>query len=195
MKINEVELLPDYNPSEKEKESFLKGKGHKLKKEIKYGDASKIGVYKNHTIYMSDGEFAFSDTTTKFYAIDNETNLPTIFVTGNLRKRKQGWMKFKINLLQARKGNKLKADEFYRFLLIKLPLILVTHSQSFGGLKVWQKLAADPRLTVFGWKNGKAINVDPRDDSETHASFDDAQDEPESKDVIDIALIAHRRMK
>lgn len=194
MKINEVELIPDYNPGEKRKDPILKGKGHGVKKEIEYGDAVKLGTYKNHTIYMSDEQHAFEDATNKFFAIDNETELPTIFVSGVLRKKKN-WMRFTISILQARKGNKLKADEFYRFLMLKLPLILVTYQQSYGGLKVWQKLSADPQLTVFGWKNGKAINVDPRDEMDTHATHSDAYSEPESKDVYNIALIAHRKIK
>lgn len=194
MKINEVELIPNYNPPEKRKDPMLKGKGYSVKKEIEYGDAVKLGTYKNHTIYGGDEIYSFSDATNKFFAIDNQTGLPVIFVSGKLTKKKT-WMKFTIALLQSRKGNKLKADEFYRFLLLKLPLILVTDSQSYGGLKVWQKLASDPRLTVFGWKKGKPVNVDPRDEMDTHATYHDAKEEPESKDVIGIKLIAHRKIK
>lgn len=194
MKMNEVELLPNYNPAEKRKDPLLKGKGHKVKKEIEHGNAVKLGTYKNHTIYMSDEIEKYSDATHKFYAINNETGLPMIFVSGVLKKKKS-WMKFTISILQSRKGNRLKADEFYRFLLMKLPLILVTSSQSYGGLKVWQKLASDPRLTVFGWKKGKPVNVDPRDEMETHATDAEARVDPASKDIIGIKLIAHRRIK
>ena len=195
MKLDEVELIPDYDPAQRHKDPIVKGKGSVAHKEIKTGEANKIGSYMGHTFYVGDDTESWGDVDTKFFAVNDQTGLPVMLVNGKMSRKKGGWLIFKINVLQGREGSTLKAHEFYRFLMMKYPMIMVTDAQSYGGLKVWQKLSADPRLTVFGWKNGKAVNVDPRDDTETHATDDEAWEDPESRDVIGIKLVAHRKIK
>lgn len=194
MKVNEVELIPDFDPAEHNKDPLVR-KGDTGKKIIQDRKITKLGVYKDHTIYQMS-ENRYYGTNTRFFAM-NKDDLPTIFVLGML-KNKKSWNTFNIEMLQAREGNTLKANEFYRFLMLKLPLILITSSQSYGGLKVWQKMSSDPKLTVFGWYNGKPVNVDPRDDNDTHITYKDAYDswgDSETRKIFDMKLIAHRRLK
>lgn len=184
MKVNEVELIQKYS----NKDSTVVSD-----KPIDVSDKTLMGKVKGHSIY-------FDKTSIKDYGrfyVVNDKNQVMLTVDGHLVKKKSVNV-FYIDRLSGRKGSPVKAHEFYRALMLQNPVILVTSAQSYGGLKVWQKLAAYSDITVFGYNNGKSYNVDPREPEDTHVDHEeyvsaDPTDASEISKIYNMQLVAHRK--
>jgi O-acetylhomoserine/O-acetylserine sulfhydrylase-like pyridoxal-dependent enzyme len=81
--------------------------------------------------------------------------------------------------------------------LLKTNVIFVTDSQSYGGLRTWQELAKYKDITVFGWSNGKPVNVTPAEPEDTHITTGEilSNPEPGDVDILKMKLVAHRKVK
>ena len=94
-----------------------------------------------------------------------------------------------LRLRALTKKNTLKAHNFYAFLIINLGKTLVATSQSPGGHAVWKQLQKyHKNISIHGWLNGKAVNVDMRDPEYTHApeeKFWGYGEEPDSQETVD----------
>lgn len=185
MRMSEVELAPYIGRSRDEKHSSVL-----YKEPIDTSDLRVIATLGNHTIYKTDNNTG----RVRFYAVNNDNGLADMTVDGSMhRKGKQ--QIFKINVVNGRTGSKIKAHKFYRSILLNLPIIFVTDTQSYGGLRIWQELSKYPDIEVFGWLNGKPINVTPLDPDETHADADEVGTDKELVDIFKMKLIAHKRIE
>lgn len=193
MLVRELELLPDFSQDERTKNRILRSRTNPLYKDMVSGNLHLIARVKSHSIYLDRGPVL-----SKFYAVDDGTDLVALMVDGDLSSKGNHEV-FEINVLQGRKGSKLKAYEFYRAILLNMPLIFVAHQQSYGGMRTWQELSRYPDIEVFGWEGGKAVNVDPMDQDETHASDDDVSGpfgyDPDAARIKRMKLVAHRSIK
>lgn len=198
MRIREVELLPDYGPSERDRHIYVRRKTNPIKSFIKSGKIKKIGKVKGHSLYVDMNDPSGWEANSRFYAVNDENGLVDLTVSGMMKKTGKAYT-FKIDVLSGRKGSSLKAYEFYRAIMTNMSIIFVTDTQSYGGMRTWQELSRYPDIEVFGWADGKPVNVDPRDSDETHASERDVWDgngpEPEARDIRAMKLVAHRKIK
>ena len=197
MLVRELELLPDFSQSERTKNVVLRSQTNPIAKDIRAGNLRLISKTRGHSIYL-DGANDGWVANARFYAIDDASDLVVLMVDGQL-SNKGNQKVFDINVLQGRAGSGLKAYQFYRSILLNMPIIFVAEQQSYGGMRTWQELSKYPDIEVFGWLNGKAINVDPTDQDETHASEDDVKT-PDGYDrhadrIMRMKLVAHRKIK
>lgn len=197
MFMREVELLPDYGQSQQGRHIYVRSKTNPIKYLIKSGHLEKIGKVKGRTVYLDRHDSTGYNSNSRFYAVNDENGQVDMTVSGMMKKTGKAET-FKIDVLSGRKGSNLKAYEFYRLIMLKMLIIFVTDTQSYGGMRTWQELSRYPDIEVFGWLKGKAVNVDPRDSDETHASVDDVRIggiEPEARDIKNMKLVAHRKIK
>jgi len=98
----------------------------------------------------------------------------------------------------------IKMHDFYHHLLKHHVKALVGTDHSEGAKKVWQKLAKKRGVSLHGWHKGKAVNLDPGDESETHgprppsrSGWDSEKDtrSPEEKTAADTKLVASFHQK
>jgi len=80
--------------------------------------------------------------------------------------------------LYAAPGNPVRAADFYRYLIIKQGLTIISDRlQSPGGLRVWQELDRrfSQSITVYGFdtKTDEPINISTKDTSDTHVEPDE----------------------
>ncbi len=194
--MNELELLPDFSQTERNKHRVLRSQKNLISKDIRSGDLRFIARTENHSIYMDDDPN--SKRNSRFYAIDDEADLVVLMVDGDLSKNGDHWT-FMVNVLQKRVGSRLKAHRFYRAILLNMPIIFVAAQQSYGGMRTWQELSKHRHIEMFGWLKGRAINIDPTDQDETHASEDDVYGSPGGYDrdadrIMRMKLVAHRKI-
>lgn len=201
MNIDEVELIPDFSQAQRFKHASVRLKTNTIKNKIEDGIVKKIGKVRNYTIYVDDSGPSDEFTDIRFYAVNNQTDLVDMTVDGKMQMRGKKFFSFEINALEGRSGSNLKAHEFYRAILLAMPIIFVSDLQSYGGMRTWQELSRYPDIEVFGWSDGQAVNIDPRDPEETHvdpkerySSRVDYQD-PELKRILNMKLVAHKRIK
>jgi hypothetical protein len=168
----------------------LRGQKNPIAKDIRAGNLRLISKTRGHSIYLDDISGSLS---VKFYAINDASDLVVLMVDGDL-SNKGDHKVFEINVLQGRNGSNLKAYQFYRSILLNMQIIFVAEQQSYGGMRTWQELSKYPDIEMFGWLNGKAINVDPTDQDETHASEDDDYDRDADR-IMRMKLVAHRKIK
>lgn len=195
--MNELELLPDFSQSERTKIRALRSQKNLISRSIRSGDLRLIAKTCNHSIYMDDADDGCT-VNARFYAIDDLADLAVLMVDGDL-SRSGDHQVFTINVLQGRNGSRLKAHRFYGTILLNMPIIFVAEQQSYGGMRTWQELSKHRHIEMFGWLNGRAINVDPTDQDETHASEDDVYRSPHGYDkhadrVMRMKLVAHRKI-
>ena len=66
--------------------------------------------------------------------------------------------------------------------------------QSEGGMRMWQNLARKKNMSVHGWHSNKAVNLDPSDEGETHAThadiIDDPDDDMDTRKIMRTKLVA-----
>ena len=199
----EAELYPDMS----------KNKDNELTGNIQLNLPKKIAQIPTHTIYSAK---SYSDALQRldldendaFFTVNKNTNQIDMVVDGTLSKKKNSWV-FKINSLKGRNGTILKAYQFYRLILTNMNVIFVSDSQSYGGMRTWQELAKFPDIEVFGWANNKAVNIDPQDEFETHASDRETDDysskenfdigysttEKEAAEIQKMKLVAHKKIR
>ncbi len=80
--------------------------------------------------------------------------------------------------LYAAPGNPVRAADFYKYLIIKQGLTMISDRlQSPGGLRVWQELERrfPQSISVYGFdtKTDEPINISTRDTSDTHVEPDE----------------------
>ena len=86
-----------------------------------------------------------------------------------MQARKRG-AAIQITSVWAAASNTFPVYKLYTYMVRKLNMILMSDSlQSEGGKAIWYKLSAEPGVTVFGWRNGKAVNLGDRLDHDTDA--------------------------
>lgn len=191
MKVSEVELSTDFSQAERYKNLLVRSKRNPIEDKIKDGTADLVGKIKGHTLYLEEYSRSGWKTNSRFYAVNDQTGLIDITVDGYMERKGKSYT-FKINTLDGRGGSSMKAYEFYRAIMLKMPIILMTDQQSYGGMRTWQELSRYPDIEVFGWMDGKPINVDPLDPDETHATR--RERDPESMAIRDMYLVAHRKI-
>lgn len=184
MRIQEVELI-NISQLDRYKHKTVKSEKNEIQGLIDNGKAKPLTKIKGYTIYT------YAE---RFYALNNSTNLVDMTVDGFIKKV-GNFYAFKINILSGRFGSSLKAYEFYRAILLNLPIIFVSDAQSYGGLKTWQKLEKSKDIEVFGWLNGKAVNVSTLDPDDTHISHDDVGADTSLSQILRMKLIAHKKIK
>lgn len=200
MRIKEVELIPDYGQSMRNRHIYVRRKTNPIGYLLKSGELDKIGKVKGRTIYLDRHDKSGWNSNSRFYAVNDDNGQVDITVSGILKNTGKA-STFKIDVLSGRNSINLKAYEFYRAIMLAMPIIFVTDTQSYGGMRTWQELSRYPDIEVFGWLDGKPVNVDPRDSDETHATEKDVRvgfrdtPEPEAREIRKMQLVAHRKIK
>lgn len=136
-----------------------------LRRDVKnnYGKESYLGSLKGHHVRKT-----VEGSITSYHLQHPETREITHSVNGRLRN---GVLKI---YGAASTGNSpIKMHHFYHHLLKKHLKAVESDSQSPGAISMWQRLAKERGVSVHGHVDGKAVNVDPQDTSETHAKRDD----------------------
>lgn len=91
---------------------------------------------------------------------------------------------YNVDHLVGKKNSSLPAFKMYAG-FVRAGYILTTSAQSEGGMKVWQKLSAEPGVVVHGWnkRDRKPINLGPKFDdySDTHSN-DEIQNQVDYND-------------
>lgn len=154
---------------------------------------------RGYSIYFADDCSEERILNPRFHAVNNSTGFVDMTVDGKVTTRRNSTT-FEINTLEGRSGSKIKAHEFYRSILINMPIIFVSEYQSYGGMRTWQELSRYRDIEVFGWSNGRAINVDPMDQEETHAAREDICPgtkyyDREAEKIMKMKLVAHERLR
>ena len=185
MRMEEVELAPYIGRRRAERHSSVL-----YRQPIDKSELVKISRSRDHTMYKTPNRTG----RVRFYAVNDGTDLVDMTVDGSMSRKGKHDI-FKINVLNGRTGSSLKAYQFYRNILLGSPIIFVSDTQSYGGLRTWQELSRYPDIEVFGWLNGKPVNISPLDSDETHADIDDVGSDREIRDVFNTKLVAHRKIK
>jgi len=152
-------------------------------KKMKFGDGDyedvKIGKFQGHDIYST---FDWG-TQISWSVVDPKTNIKHIEL---LTDRGKGDI-YTVHMV-ASTGKGPKVPDFYHYLLKNHVTGLVATEQSEGGKKIWQRLAKKKGLSVHGWSKGKAVNVDPQDDEETHGNS--GSSDKEEREISRMKLVA-----
>lgn len=101
-----------------------------------------------------------------------------------------------IHGLYASPGNPVKAHQFYRALILRLGLTLISdRKQSPGGNRVWQKLETYPDIEVYGYdtRTGETLNISAKDEEMYSVTTASAQGREMQKVAKDIRLVATAR--
>lgn len=100
-----------------------------------------------------------------YHLFDTNTRLSTLTMFGT---RYPGNVNSLIIMgVYASPGNTIRAADFYRFLIVKLGLTLISdRKQSPGGQRIWQQLGRMPSVQVYGFdtNTGQALNISPSDE-------------------------------
>jgi len=195
MKFNEVQLLKpeDWTDTDKSDSVITTHPFFYFKQpNMKY--VKKITTFKNNTIYKIPNEYR--DNFVDFVAVDNKSKLANMYMTGTTEKRGRFYVYQNIEL-SGRTESNIKAYEFYRVILINMPIIFVANIHSYGGMRTWQELSKYPDIEVFGWSKGEWINIDPLDSEETHVVDPDLGEpklNPDLKKIKNMRMIAHKKI-
>lgn len=185
MRISEVELLPDLGSSRDWRHSVVVAKTNPYAGRIRSGAFQRIAKVKDHTIYHMPVGYPVHSL---IIAVNDSTGLVDMRLSGVENRRKDAII-FQIKDLDGRSGSSLKAYEFYHAILKKMPIVLTTDKQSYGGLRTWQELARYPDVEVFGWDRGQPVNVSPLDPDDTHVTKHD-----QDARLMKMKLVAHRKL-
>lgn len=192
MKINEVIELTHIGKR--------KGKGHpddpSTEKElIAYGGIYLATMPDGHKIYLEPTVNGHKSVWNSYYAVS-----PGGKVDLALGASEENNVLTDLSLYAINKNNTLKAHNFYAFLITNLGKSLVATEQSPGGHAVWKQLQKyHKNISIHGWLNGKAVNVDMRDPEYTHAPNDYTCDDyekdysKENQDARNMELVATKR--
>lgn len=188
-----MELLPDFSQAKRFKHPSVRADKNTVARDINAGKAVKVCKLKGYTIYYI--KYPNQADNTRFYAINDKTNLVDMTVSGHMSAI-GNLKRFKVGNLEGRDITGIKAYEFYRAILINMPIVFTSDIQSYGGMRTWQELSKYPDIEVFGWDRGP-INIDPLDSEETHAVEDDIWNDPQDKQlqkILNIKLVAHKKI-
>jgi len=141
MKINEVERISRIAGVDRMDKSIFK---NMTRSEFPSGRQFKVfGSFVSHT---GDTITVYKADSGDYYLTDDDRNLLMIVETSNI-KYKGKVVAVKIYLLKSARTDKVWASEFYKYLIMKHNLILISdRSQTLSGAKVWDRLARDPQL-------------------------------------------------
>lgn len=189
MKIHEVVELTHI--------SKRKGKGHpddpSTEKElIALGGIYLATMPDGHKIYLEPSKE--TSNWNSYYAVSLEGKVDLA-----LGALEQNNMLTDLSLYAINKNNTLKAHNFYAFLITRLGKSLVATEQSPGGHAVWKQLQKyHKNVSIHGWLNGKAVNVDMRDPEYTHTNTTDFIYDKEPEEIRNaryMELVATKRTK
>ena len=158
--------------------------GKKIEPWILHGHYKKIGKSGSHELHAGEPEYGWHHIA----AVNPETKRVDVSLWG----RKRG-KTFHVHTVAAT-GEGPKAHDFYRHVLKTGHVnALVGSEHSPGGQKVWQRLAKHRDVEVHGWHRGKAVNLDPSDPEQTHATKHER--EPEEREVARTKLVASLKQR
>lgn len=154
------------------------------------GKEKYLGKFKGHYVRKTTDYEG-----TAYHLQDPKTKKITHSVNGSEKKGV-----FKVGGASTTGDSPVKMHDFYHHLIKKHVKALVGTDHSEGAKRVWQNLAKKRGVSLHGWHKGKAVNLDPKDEMETHAprkpsyySRDDR--EPEEKEVAATHLVASHHEK
>ena len=189
-----VELVLNFSQAERYKNSLVRGNTRINTDSMRF-----IARIKGCSIYLEKHDHKDWVYNSRFYAVNDTTGLVEITVDGDMQPSGKSMMTFTVNTLDGRKGRMISAHEFYRSIMLNMSLIMVTETQSYGGMRTWQELARYPDIEIFGWLHGKPINIDPFDPEETHATERETVTkygkDRDMERVMQMKLISHRKGK
>lgn len=167
--LNEVLLMPSIDKKEKYtgllNTDFDDSVVNANDKKTEYSSIEKLySLGKNHELYHAYYEPEHEN----HYIVKNKnTNKITSVLTGELNDANT----FKINSAESN-GRGPKMHEIYHTLLKNGHVgAFMTTAQSYGGRKIWQKLAKKRNVVVHGWdkEKEKAVPVDMENILDTHS--------------------------
>lgn len=189
-----MELIPDFSQNKRYRHRLVR-LDTPFEKLIDQNRVEKIADTRTHIIYFMDkwtSKYAVQNP--RFFAVNKQNRFVDMTLDGTITRHGKS-MTFAINTLEGRSGSNIKAYEFYRAILLRLPVIFTSDKQSYGGMRTWQELSRYPDMEVFGWYNGKPVNIDPLDSDETHADEKEAKSgDGVSRQIMDMILVAHRKI-
>jgi hypothetical protein len=157
-----------------------------------YGKDSYLGTFKGHRVRRT----TYGQGDAAYHLEHPETGEITHSVNGEERRGV-----LTVGGASSTGKSPVKMHDFYHHLIRKHVKALVGTSHSEGAKKVWQKLSSKPGVSLHGWHKGKAVNLDPKDEMETHGptrkSYSRSKDkrEPEEKTVAATKLVASYHKK
>lgn len=153
-----------------------------------YGKDKYLGKFKGH--YVRKTTYGQGDSA--YHLQDPKTKKITHSVNGAERRGV-----LTVGGASSTGDSSIKMHDFYHHLIKKHVKALVGTSHSEGAKKVWQKLSSKPGVSLHGWHKGKAVNLDPKDEMETHAPGPQWSDmrQPEEKQVASTKLVASYHKK
>jgi len=166
-------------------------KARDVRRETKldYGKEKYLGTFKGYRVRKT----SFGQGDAAYHLEDPKTGDITHSVNGSERRGV-----LTVGGASSTGNSKIKMHDFYHHLIRKHIKALVGTSHSEGAKKVWQKLAKKPGVSLHGWHKGKAVNLDPQDEGETHAPaarYPIDRREPEEKEVAATKLVASYHKK
>lgn len=170
-------------------DSGKKGRDVRRETKINYGKESYLGRFQGHNVRKTK----FGKDDAAYHLEDPKTGDITHSVNGT---EKNGVLT--VGGASSTGNSKIKMHDFYHHLIKKHIKALVGSDHSEGAKKVWQKLSSKPGVSMYGWHKGKAVNLDPKDESETHApraGYPKDTREPEEKTVAATKLVASYHKK
>lgn len=157
---------------------------------MNYGKEHYLGKFKGHYVRRtSHGGGAVA-----YHLQDPETKEITHSVNG---EEKKGVLK--VGGASSTGKSPVKMHDFYHHLLKKHIKALVGTNHSEGAKKVWQKLGSKPGISLHGWHKNKPVNLDHKDEMETHgprARYNERdRRDPSEKEAAATKLVAsyHKR--
>lgn len=180
-RLDELTLIPNYKTRQTEV------KTDKLPNLKGFSKFTKTG---NHTIYIKYDQYSSAT----IYAINDTTGLVDMYLDGDVLNHDNGYITLGIMKLSGRKGTTLTAVDFYKA-LIKAKFILTTDTQSYGGKKVWQKLAKQRNVNIHAYnpETDEHFKVNPNnDDDEDELYADDRSYDNETKNI---QLVASKKIR
>lgn len=166
-----------------------KGRDVRRETKINYGKESYLGRFQGHNVRKTK----FGKDDAAYHLEDPKTGDITHSVNGT---EKNGVLT--VGGASSTGNSKIKMHDFYHHLIKKHIKALVGSDHSEGAKKVWQKLSSKRGVSMHGSHKGKAVNLDPKDESETHApraGYPKDTREPEEKTVAATKLVASYHKK
>lgn len=184
-----VELVTNFSQAERYKNCLVRSTNNSIARHI--SNMQLVACTNGYSILLNKHNRGDWANNSRFYAVNDHTNLVDMTADGDIQPSGR-YITFTVNTLDGRKGSRIRAHEFYRAIMLNMPLIMVTDKQSYGGMRTWQHLARYRDIEVFGWLNSKPINVDPLDPEETHATEQECSDR-DAERIMQIKLVSHRK--
>ena len=146
--------------------------------------SKQLGTLQGHQVWQQHRKQSPGAGRTHFVVLEPKNLVPTMSLSGDLKKG----VLSDLGLASTPK-NRVKAVDFYHYLITKHGLTLVSDDQSPGAKRVWEKLAKLKDVTVHGWLKGKPVNVIPGEEDEAEIWTSDSTEHS----VAGLKLVATAR--